>query len=188
MPPGRLWGLFASINQCDYHRLLSGEKKERLRSCQVCSLSMKFTCSIWSASLSWTARSKANLHPSSSSLPTEVSLTSEAPTTRDLTACLSISSTDFWSSQRLPTPRRKSDKSSRSDARRRTSKWPTKPRRLSLLSVRFKSYWTLLTLSFYCRWGNNTKIRHLAYHDLFLGSCQEKVLGSRHCWYKKGKK
>ena len=60
----------------------NGEKKAKLKSSLVSSLSMRSTCSTWSASPSSTELSKAMLHPLSYSPPTEVSLTSEEPTTK----------------------------------------------------------------------------------------------------------
>ena len=64
------------------HRLLNGEKKERLKSFLVSCSSMKSTCSILNVSPSWIELLKAKL-PLLSLWPlTEVSPTLEVPTTR----------------------------------------------------------------------------------------------------------
>lgn len=74
-------------------RLLSGEKRVKLRLFLVCCLLMRFICWIWSASPSSIEHLRANQHQSSSSQRTEVSQISAAPTTKAHTVCHWISST-----------------------------------------------------------------------------------------------
>lgn len=63
-------------------KFLNGEKRERLKSYQVSCSSTKSTCWIWNASHSWTELLKVK-QPQSWFLPqTEVSQTSEEPTTK----------------------------------------------------------------------------------------------------------